>query len=443
MLYATSIALLLGFVAIVLERLGAVRQLPSRGIWLAGIAVAMSVPPLAAFRHASDSLVVPAPRAAGPGSGPLARPALAVSHNARFDLSRLDAPLAVAWAVLSLALLTSLSRASLAQRRSRRSWSRTLTGGTPVLVASDAGPAVLGVFRLEIVLPQWALALPEVERRMIMAHEDQHRRTRDPNVLMLGVAALVLTPWNPAMWWMLRRLRLAIETEGDRRVLRAGTDAHAYGTLLLNVCHKFTGVPVVANAAFTESSSLLERRIDAMTSPQPRRPVLQVAACAVVAGLLVAAACNVPQPNPIAPLAAQGAVLFSPLPADRGPMLPPPEYSKAQLQSAIATYFPDVLRGTRGEQPLWFLVDSDGRVVATARGPTHEESAYGRNMRAYEPQLALQRFPRLNTGRVRQTIIASWPAGFLAPEAVETFFVRLRAPSDSTSLLVISQQLGN
>lgn len=57
-------------------------------------------------------------------------------------------------------------------------------------------------------------------------------------------------PWNPALWWIVRRLRLAIETDCDRRVLHAGTDVHAYGVLLLNAAARYARAPLLAGTAF-------------------------------------------------------------------------------------------------------------------------------------------------------------------------------------------------
>src|SRR6266487_6960503 len=50
-----------------------------------------------------------------------------------------------------------------------------------------------------------------------------------------SAAALVLMPWNPALWWQVRRLRLAVEIDCDGRVLARGGTPPEYFELLLQV----------------------------------------------------------------------------------------------------------------------------------------------------------------------------------------------------------------
>ena len=105
--------------------------------------------------------------------------------------------------------------------------------GERVLVSPDVGPAVIGWFRGTVVLPEWALGLEPDWRRLVLAHEREHVRAHDPALLALGILALVLLPGNAALWWQVRRLRLAVELDCDERVLRAHPDVGAYGGLLL------------------------------------------------------------------------------------------------------------------------------------------------------------------------------------------------------------------
>ena len=51
---------------------------------------------------------------------------------------------------------------------------------------------------------------------------EEHVRTKDPLTLALGLAAVVVAPWNPLAWWQHRRLRDAVEVDCDRRVLSEG-----------------------------------------------------------------------------------------------------------------------------------------------------------------------------------------------------------------------------
>src|SRR2546428_4222727 len=100
------------------------------------------------------------------------------------------------------------------------------------------GPAVAGLWPPRIVLPEWALRLGDRERRLMLAHEDQHVRAWDPWLLAAAMSLLVLAPWNPVLWWQVRRLRLAVEMGCDARVLAHDGGAPAYRGRLLPVEHR-------------------------------------------------------------------------------------------------------------------------------------------------------------------------------------------------------------
>ncbi len=244
MVYATALGALLGAAAVALDRLAAARRVATRWLWIGAIAGTLVAPALLMLRPPRAAPVPVATVTTGPAPAELQVPRASgegrVPAWPRIDLARLDRPLLVGWAVASAVFVLGLLGASLAQRRVGRGWPAQIVDGAAVLVAPDAGPLVLGLWRLEIVLPRWALLRPEAERRMMVAHEEEHRRARDPNLLLLGALGLALMPWNLALWWQHRRLRLAIETDCDRRVLGAGVDVRGYGSLLLDVGSRFT-----------------------------------------------------------------------------------------------------------------------------------------------------------------------------------------------------------
>jgi hypothetical protein len=70
-------------------------------------------------------------------------------------------------------------------------------------------------------------------------------------------------PWNPALWYCLSRLRLAIEIDCDRRVLRT-VPVKNYGSVLIDLSALKPRLPVIM-PAFPDSHSHLERRLIAMT----------------------------------------------------------------------------------------------------------------------------------------------------------------------------------
>jgi hypothetical protein len=130
----------------------------------------------------------------------------------------------------------------------------------------------------------------------VLENEGEHVRAGDPRLLAAAIVCAVLTPWNPAAWWQLRRLRLAIEVDCDARVLRRRGDVRAYGSVLLEVGRR-TVRTRVAVAGFAEPVSALERRIRIMTAPRVRRPLLRVAACGAITAAFAGAACGALQPT--------------------------------------------------------------------------------------------------------------------------------------------------
>jgi beta-lactamase regulating signal transducer with metallopeptidase domain len=92
-------------------------------------------------------------------------------------------------------------------------------------------------------------------------------------------------PWNLAMWWLLRRLCLAIEMDCDNRVVGALGDAPAYGELLLRVAQASSRGPRL-QPAFLGGMGTLERRLTALLAPTPLRHLQRFLLPAVAIGLL-------------------------------------------------------------------------------------------------------------------------------------------------------------
>lgn len=204
--------------------------------------------------------------------------------------------LGVGWGVATGALLLLLAATHLRLRRARRGWIAAEVAGEPVLVSPGTGPAVVGWVRPRIVVPGWLLGLRAEEQRLVLEHEREHLRARDPLLLGVGCVAAALLPWHPAAWWMLSRLRLAVELDCDARVLRRGAPAASYGTLLIDLAGRCSGLRVGA-PALADSPTHLRRRLVAMT-PQPvRYPLARAGALSALAMLALAAACEARLPT--------------------------------------------------------------------------------------------------------------------------------------------------
>ena len=124
-------------------------------------------------------------------------------------ISSQDPLLMSAWTIASAGLvlwgvLHALHVAYLARGRRTK---RVEVDGVPVVVTESLGPATIGALRPRVLIPRWVLALPEAQRKYVVLHEEEHRKANDARMLFLTSLLLILTPWNLALWWLLRRLR--------------------------------------------------------------------------------------------------------------------------------------------------------------------------------------------------------------------------------------------
>ncbi len=307
MLYATAVGAIVAGASFALEGLAAIWGLPRRAVWVAGIAIAAVVPPALAFRRAPARRVaasgvqrVSIPFGATAAGGPAAANAPMPLRRERLTIDPAwDRGAMLVWVGASIILLGVLARTFIVVRRHRRSWRESEVDGHRVLIAGDAGPAVVGAINPRIVLPAWALTLADEERRMMLRHEAEHVRAGDPVLLLASAIVVALLPWNPALWLLVRRLRLAIEIDCDRRVLQAVDAPREYGMLLLAVGARHgTSLPLAASLA--ERQPLLERRIVAMTSLRPERPLIASLPLAAVLAAAGVVAAQTPTPPPLA-----------------------------------------------------------------------------------------------------------------------------------------------
>ena len=325
--YATLAAGVLALTAWLIDFALAGRLARRRVIW-AGVFAASALGPIvvSVTRGTPTAVVVKDPR-----GGPEAN-----WRNAPFLSDRV---LGSAWlaasAIVALWLIAS-------QRRLRRRlgvYPSRIVDGERVLVSSDFGPAVVGVVRPHIVLPEWALGVGESERRIIVAHETEHRQARDPLLLAVALIVVVAFPWNVALWWQLRRLRLAIEIDCDRRVVsRYGHDALAYGMLLLATRERASSLTTALATAMAAMRSGLGRRVEALLDERPRSAMRRLSAVGA-AGVLAAGIVSVPAPRlflarPAVPPSGDSAIVVV-----RGPsirvMLPRQALTSARPDSSL------------------------------------------------------------------------------------------------------------
>jgi hypothetical protein len=286
--YVIVVGTLLGIAGLLVERVLPV-DAPRRGIWCVVIAGNLLVPAIYRSLHS-----------AGVAGGHVhggSDDALPWLLSAQFDT-------AFEWLWLGVSALLLLWFGGNALRVARvlhASRLRDTVEGVPVRMTDADGPATVGIFRASVLLPRWVLALPAVQRRYIVCHEDEHRRSHDARMLFLASLPLILVPWNLPLWWHLRRLRLAVEMDCDRRVVRALGDIPTYAALLLRVAEAGRRGPHLQPALLGAGS--LERRLKALVAPTSLRPALRIA-LPILALALLTVVLLAPHPVPLASVAA-------------------------------------------------------------------------------------------------------------------------------------------
>lgn len=364
LLYCAALGTLLALAAAALEGGARALRLPTRWGWAAALALTVALPLVAWLRPptpaAPDLTSVESAAAVVPRVAML--PLAETGQAAATALPWLAAErgLAAGWGLASAAVLLWIVAMSAVLAYRRRRWTHASAAGVPVLFAPDTGPAVVGLLRGRIVLPAWAReAEPRVLETMV-AHEREHLRAGDHRLLGLGLFVAAAMPWHPAAWWMLRRLRLAVEVDCDARVIRRRADVHAYGRVLLEVGQRAGRLPLGA-AALSQPVSFLERRIRIMTSPRVRFPRLRAGVLAAVASGLVLAACEMATPS--GPTPADARRVYAADGTAEG--MQPAELTP---RGAVERYYPDVLTAGAGENTvLLFVVSADGRIVEHRR----------------------------------------------------------------------------
>jgi hypothetical protein len=374
MVYSTIVALMLGAAAAIADRAGGNVLRQRRWIWAAAILLSVAMPAVVAFMSQAEPVGIGTPNvrqeglqrgAAGASSPFAARVADLIAVADSRSLARFDRAFAIGWVAIAGLALAAYLVATWTLARRRRTWRAAVVDGERVLLARGVGPAVIGAVRPEIVVPEWSLDLAPEQRALMIEHERQHVRARDPLVLHAAALVALLTPWNVALWWLNRRLRLAVELDCDARVLAGGRDVRAYGTLLLDVCSRRTRPSAVLAPALLERTSSLSKRILAMHPAPVRFARSRILLGATASVALVALACDMPAPEMLAPDGKNAAPKrlygqVAPTETVTGP---------EDTKRLVSRYFPDVARGD-GESAIMFVVrSSTGEIVLTATQP--------------------------------------------------------------------------
>jgi len=299
MLYSIVVSLLMGLAALALERSAQIRRRPARWLWGVCLVASLAIP----FIPSRVSVQIPEAMHAErvTSSEILAPPRTKAIETPRFTLpiigtdqtplsDEVSTLLEWAWRIASIALVLVIlaSGAHLSWRRRR--WERGQMAGAAVYISEDCGPAVVGFLRPHIVVPRWLTKASPAEQELVIAHERSHLGAYDIQLLTIAVCLLACMPWNPMLWWQLRRLRLAIETDCDARVLSLGHPVAGYSATLIAVGERQSASYAMTMASYG-SKSFLEQRIHNMLRKKTRHAWASALALACLGvGLAVCAA---------------------------------------------------------------------------------------------------------------------------------------------------------
>ena len=97
-----------------------------------------------------------------------------------------------------------------------------------------AAPVTIGCWRAKVILPAHWPKWSRQQLEVVLAHEGEHVRRRDPLVQWLALFNRAVFWFHPAAWWLERELSALAEESCDAAVIAAGHDPHDYAKILMN-----------------------------------------------------------------------------------------------------------------------------------------------------------------------------------------------------------------
>lgn len=163
----------------------------------------------------------------------------------------------------------------------------------PLLRAAGAMPAVWGLRRPVILLPQDCLSWSQERRRAVLHHELAHVVRQDILVSILTRAVGALYWFHPMMWALQRRLAVEREQACDDIALGLGIGNHSYAEELLEIASQYSSsasttlrarhslAPVMAGSSQLEERIMAILETDRNRRRQSARSLIATAALAL------------------------------------------------------------------------------------------------------------------------------------------------------------------
>lgn len=124
-----------------------------------------------------------------------------------------------------------------------------------------AMPKVWGLLRGHLLLPQEAMTWDAARLRVVLLHELDHLRRRDPLTMLIGQITRALHWFNPLCWLAVRQLRIERERACDDSVLRGGVKPSDYAANLLDLVAELKPSRLAPLALCMADPSHLEGRL--------------------------------------------------------------------------------------------------------------------------------------------------------------------------------------
>ena len=172
--------------------------------------------------------------------------------------------------------------------------------------AQCAAPVTVGLLRPVVILPEEWQCWPEAKLDVVLTHEREHVRRRDPLVQWLALLNRSIFWFHPLSWWLERKLSDLAEEACDVAVLRRGHNPLDYSQYLIDLARSVEqsgGRVSVYGAPIT--GSRLPGRIRKILDPSPL-PLLSrihsfVAAALCLSVLAVFSSCKPEVASKLAP----------------------------------------------------------------------------------------------------------------------------------------------
>lgn len=350
MAYATAIGVIAAVVGVLTERVLARAGAARRWAYVGAAVLMLALPAVGIVYQPLDRLATASTAVSGASAAlPLSvqpRPRRQLAHRVerlttivvtsprpawRALVSALVAPrprvhrmLGVMWGLASSLLLLRLGLVANRLRRTPSIAAPPELADDGIVVTRSLGPAAFGVVRARMFLPRWVLELPADERDLVLRHEREHVREKDPQLLFVCATLTALLPWHLPLLWCARRLRVAMELDCDARVIRSGVCRAAYAHLLVRLSGERAtrrrrvrmrdvfSLELGTMATMAASEGVLAQRVRALTSGGERRRGAALVP-ALVALVLTTGALSIPAPS----LARDAAPALFAAPADR------------------------------------------------------------------------------------------------------------------------------